>query len=181
MPSHGILEEVDDRPALRFERALSHRPERVWSALTEVDEQFAWHPTPARFEPRVGGAVEWDPQGRVPGMDTGEVTDFDPPRLLGYTWGVDRDREPDHLRWELRPHDDGCLLILVHTFGGRPRAAGYGAGWHLCLESLEGLLERGERRGVAGPDEPRWQELNAEYSQRFGVPRDEAARPPSRD
>ena len=53
--SNAVLEEVDDRPALRFERLLPHPPERVWRALTEPREQFGWHPTPARFEPSVGG------------------------------------------------------------------------------------------------------------------------------
>jgi uncharacterized protein YndB with AHSA1/START domain len=164
----ATLEEVGGRPALRFERVLPHSPERVWRALTEPEEMSAWHPTPARFEPRAGGRVEWDPEGRVPEMETGEITDYDPPRMLGYTWGVDKGQAPDHLCWELRPHDDGCLLVLVHAFGNRPQAPSYGAGWHLCLESLVALLERGERRGVATPEEPRWQELNALYQRRFG-------------
>jgi uncharacterized protein YndB with AHSA1/START domain len=176
----GRLEEVRGRPALRFERALRHPPERVWSALTEVDEQFAWHPTPARFEPRIGGAVEWDPEGYVEDMASGEVTDYDPPRLLGYTWAVDRTREPDHLRWELRPHDDGCLLVLVHSFGDRLRAPSYGAGWHLCLESLAGWLERGARDGAPASGSARWQELNARYQRRFGISPGQATRPPSR-
>jgi uncharacterized protein YndB with AHSA1/START domain len=165
----ATLEEVGGRPALRFERPLPHPPERVWQALTEVEEQFAWHPTPASFEPRAGGRVEWDPEGRVKGMAAGEVTDYDPPGLLAYTWSVDQGRAPDHLRWELRPHDDGCLLVLVHAFGDRLRAGSYGAGWHLCLESLAALLDRGERRGVYGPDNPRWQELNRGYRERFGI------------
>jgi uncharacterized protein YndB with AHSA1/START domain len=165
----AILEEVGGRPALRFERALPHPPERVWRALTEVEEQFAWHPTPGRFEPRTGGRVEWDPEGRVKGMAAGEVTAYEPPHLLAYTWGVDPGEQPDHLRWELRPHDDGCLLVLVHTFGDRVRAASYGAGWHLCFESLSALLERGERKGVAGPDDPRWQKLNEHYLRAFGL------------
>lgn len=170
MPAAGAtLEEVDGHPALRIERTLPHTPERVWRALTEVDEQFAWHPTPGRFEPRLGGRVDWDPEGRLKGMPAGEVTDYDPPRLLAYTWGIDRGREPDHLRWELRPHDDGCLVILVHTFGDRVQAPSYGAGWHMCFESLAALLGRGERVGVASPDDPRWQELNTRYRRSFGL------------
>lgn len=165
----ATLEEVGGRPVLRFERLLPHSPERVWRALTQVEEQFAWHPTPARFEPRAGGRVEWDPEGRVEDMAVGEVTAYDPPLLLAYTWGVDKAGEPDHLRWELRPHNDGCLLVLVHAFNNRPRAASYGAGWHLCLESLTALLERGERKGVAGPDDPRWQQLNRRYLELFGI------------
>ena len=82
---HATLEEVDGRPALRFERTLPHPRERVWRALTDTQEMFAWHPTPAEFEPRVGGRVAWHPDGHVADMPENEVTDWDPPRLLGYT------------------------------------------------------------------------------------------------
>jgi hypothetical protein len=47
---------------------LRHAPERVWRALREPEEESAWHPTPARFEPRVGGRVEYAPGGHVAGM-----------------------------------------------------------------------------------------------------------------
>ncbi len=63
---HATLEEVDGRPALRFERVLPHPPERVWTALTDTDEMFAWHPTPASFEPRVGGRVAGIPTATSP-------------------------------------------------------------------------------------------------------------------
>ena len=57
---------------------------------------------------------------RAVAFPPGEV----PQRLLAYTWvGSD----PDHLRWELRPHDDGCLLTLIHTFSERNSAADFGA------------------------------------------------------
>jgi uncharacterized protein YndB with AHSA1/START domain len=174
------LEEVDGRPALRFERVLPHPPQRVWRALTEPEEMFAWHPTPARFEPRPGGRVEWDPKGHVPDMETGEVTDYDPPRTLGYTWGVEEGQAPDHLRWELRPHDGGCLLVLVHSFSDRFKAARDGAGWHLCLDSLADSLGQGEGAGAPSSDSGRWQALNARYQERFGISPEQATPPPSR-
>lgn len=164
----ATLEEVDGRPALRFERLLRHAPERVWRALTEPAEQFAWHPTPARFEPRVGGRVEFEPGGRVADMPAGEVTAYEPPRLLGYTW-LREGARPDHLLWELRPHDGGCLLILVHAIANPPRAASFGAGWHMCLDSLAAALDGDEPPPAPDPDTPRWRELNAGYAKRFGV------------
>src|SRR5262249_12612471 len=136
----ATLEEVDGRPALRFERVLAHPVERVWAALTDPEEQSAWHPTPARFEPRAGGGVAWEPGGHVR-LEDGEVTAWEPPRLLAYTWGVGDGGRPDHLRWELRPHDGGCLLILVHQFDDRLKAARDGAGWHVCLENLAAALD----------------------------------------
>ncbi|HWH21102.1 MAG TPA: SRPBCC family protein [Solirubrobacterales bacterium] len=178
---HATLEEIDGRPALRFERVLAHPPERVWRALTDTDEMFTWHPTPARFEPRVGGRVDWHPDGHVADMPDNEVTDWDPPRLLGYTWAKEGER-PDHLRWELRPHDDGCVLILVHTFDDRLKAARDGAGWHVCLDALAEEMDGGAPEPPGGdPDVPGpWTALNDEYQGRFGISPEEATPPPTR-
>lgn len=178
----AIFEESGERATLRFERPLPHPPERVWRALTEPEEMFAWHPTPARFEPRAGGRVDWDPEGHVPDMEPGEVTDYDPPRLLGYTWGIDESREDDHLRWELRPREDGCLVILVHTFSDRFKAARDGAGWHVCLDSLGAMLEgRTEPSGGASEVPGPWEKLNARYQEKFGIPPEEATPVPKRN
>src|SRR5207247_8852194 len=106
----------------------------------------------------------------------GEVTEYDPPRVLAYTWG------DDHLRWELEPHDDGCLLVLTHTFDDRLKAARDAAGWHLCLEALSSSLE-GTEASQAGDAQGLplgWRELNHAYEQRFGIPADEATPPPGR-
>jgi uncharacterized protein YndB with AHSA1/START domain len=178
---YARLEEVDGRPALRLERALPHPPERVWTALTDTKEMFAWHPTPATFEPRVGGRVIWDSEGHVADMPDSEVTDWDPPRLLGYTWSTLEMPNPDHLRWELRPDDDGCLLTLVHTFDDRLKAARDGAGWHICLESLAADLDGRSEPPSHDPDVPGpWEALNAEYQGRFGISSEEATPPPVR-
>jgi uncharacterized protein YndB with AHSA1/START domain len=182
MPSaDATLEERDGKPALRFERVLRHPPERIWRALTEPEEESAWHPTPARFEPRVGGRVEYVPGGHVADLPDGEVTDYDPPRLLGYTWTADGE-ESNHLRFEIRPHDDGAVLILVHTFDDRLKAARDGAGWHVCLDALAGSLEPADSPAEPVPPMTReWPALNTEYQQKFGISPEEATPPPQRD
>jgi uncharacterized protein YndB with AHSA1/START domain len=179
---HARLEEVDGRPALRFERTLPHPPERVWTALTDRTEMFAWHPTPAEFEPRVGGRVAWDPRGHVADLPDSEVTDWDPPRRLGYNWPTLETPNPDHLLWVLRSHDDGCVLTLVHTFDDRLKAARDGAGWHVCLDALASDLEGTPEPPGGDPDEPGpWTALNTEYQGRFGISPEEATPPPVRD
>jgi uncharacterized protein YndB with AHSA1/START domain len=164
--SNGRLEELDGRPALRFERVLAHPPERVWQALTDPDEQFAWHPTPARFELEVGGRVEYLEGGFIAGMATGEVTACEPQRLLAYTWPTG-ESVAAHLRWELAPHDDGCLLTLVQSFEDTSLAVDYSAGWHICLdafaERLAGERGTGERPTANRHDEPPYPELKALY------------------
>jgi uncharacterized protein YndB with AHSA1/START domain len=175
----GVLLEREGRSALRFERLLGHPAERVWRALTERGELAGWHPSPFELQPAAPGGTVVYPNG-VGGfeMRDGEVTDYDPPRLLGHTWGE------DHLRWELHERDGsaGCLLILTHTFEDHFKSARDAAGWHLCLRALSTLLDVGP--ASADSSEPRlpggWRELNSAYEERFGIPPEQATPPPPR-
>ncbi len=110
-------------------------------------------------------------------MPGGEVTAYEPPRPLGYTWGE------DDLRWELRPHDDGCLLTLTHSFDDRFKAARDAAGWDICLAALSTSLDGGKVEREIGDGErlPRgWSELNSAYQERFEISPEEATPPPPR-
>jgi uncharacterized protein YndB with AHSA1/START domain len=180
----AVLQDNEGRTVLRFERPLAHPPERVWEALTEPGEQGRWHPTPADFEPRAGGAVKYRSDGDVPDMADGAVIEFDPPRVLAHTWGE------DELRWEIQPRDGGSLLGLTHTFDDRFKAARDAAGWHLCLDALSASLDGGEtplgrvfarrREGGGSEEHPSdWKELNRAYEERFGIPAEKATPPPA--
>jgi uncharacterized protein YndB with AHSA1/START domain len=122
----AVMHDDHGRTVLRFERTLDHPADQVWRYLTEAAELRGWHPSPFELEPRVGGAVRYlPPDGAAFGE--GEVTEYDRPRVLAYTWG------DDHLRWELEPRGDGCLLVLTHTFDDHFKAARDAAGWDACL------------------------------------------------
>jgi uncharacterized protein YndB with AHSA1/START domain len=171
----AILEDRDGRVVLRFERVLRHPPERVWTALTEVDDLRRWHPSPFELDARVGGVVAYlPPDGAVFGQ--GEVIAYEPPRALAYTWG------DDLLRWTLTPHDDGTLLVLEHTFDDRNKAARDAAGWDLCLDALHDTLDgstdtpapTGDHAPPAG-----WGDLNRRYQERFGIAPEDATPPPN--
>jgi uncharacterized protein YndB with AHSA1/START domain len=171
----AVLQDNEGRAVLRFERVLAHPPDRVWRALCETSELAGWHPTPLEFEPRVGGRVRYVSQQGPPPMPDGEVTEYESQRVLGHTWGE------DHLHWELRPHQDGCLLVLTHTFGDLYKAARDAAGWHLCLDALSAALDG--TTSPSGQDSdglPKgWRELNQAYERRFEIPRDKATPPPT--
>jgi hypothetical protein len=62
----AALENIDDRPTLRFERRYDHGVERVWRAITDPDELRHWFP---------------------PGEEL-EVTGSEPPRLLAGSWSA---------------------------------------------------------------------------------------------
>ena len=169
LQADAILEDDRGRTVLRFERTLRHPPERVWRALTEVDDLRGWHPSPFELEPEMGGTVRFlPPDGDAFG--DGRVTEYDPPRALAYTWGE------DELRFELRDHDDGCLLVLTHTFDDHFKAARDAAGWTICLANLERALagQPADAGGGSAEPPPEWQELNAEYQRRFGIPPEKA-------
>ena len=166
---YGAYDTLENRPALRFERRLSHPVEVVWRAITESDELVHWFPSRVEVDKLQAGAemtFRFDsmPLEGAPMTITGKVTDFDPPRLFAFTWGPPAREE--HLRFELEPvadSADSCLLRLTVLLDEREKAARDGAGWHVCLDRLEAGLG-----GSAGGGED-WRGLYEDY-QRRGVP-----------
>jgi uncharacterized protein YndB with AHSA1/START domain len=57
--------------------------ERVWDLLTDPAELPRWWPDAAELEPGLGGRVVLT---FGPGDVSGEVTHWEPPRELGFTW-----------------------------------------------------------------------------------------------
>jgi uncharacterized protein YndB with AHSA1/START domain len=162
---YGAYDTIDNRPALRFERRLSHPVGVVWRAITESDELEHWFPSKVEVDALEPGAemtfrFENMPLD-APSTMGGRVTEFDPPRLFAFFWG------DDHLRFELAPAGnsaDACVLRLTVLLDAREKAARDGAGWHVCLDRLT--------RRLAGADaggREEWRELYEEY-QRRGAP-----------
>lgn len=176
----GALEIRDDgRYVLRFERQLRHPPDRVWRALIDPDELRGWFPTDIEGERRLGARIRFTFREDAPkaadmpellehdpvDLD-GEFTEFEPPRVLAYTWG------DEDLRWELVPTAGGCLLRFAHTFDERSgiphpagplrRAARDASGWEVCLAGLEAGLE-----GADDAPEVAWEPLYQRYVETF--------------
>jgi uncharacterized protein YndB with AHSA1/START domain len=57
--------------------------ERVWQLLTDPAELSRWWPDAAELEPGVGGRIVLD---FGPGNVSGEITQWEPPAGLGFTW-----------------------------------------------------------------------------------------------
>ena len=157
-----------DRWTLVFVRELRHSPERVWTALTEPEELPAWSPytadrslaTPgdATLTMFAGAEEEAD---RLPAS----VTLAEPPHLLEYTLGSDL------LLWELEPAGTGTRLTLSHTVAGADWVPKVAAGWHLCLQVAERLLDGSPVTPIRGEQamEHGWQALHDAYAERLGV------------
>ena len=154
-----LIEAECDRVGVRFERRLAHPPERVWRAITEPDDLAAWFPDTIEGEFGPDAEVRFPKFVEMGLPATGKVTEYDPPRLLAYTWG------PSTLRFELEPDGDGCLLVFTDTLP-REESAKNAAGWEVCLGDLDRRLA-GEEPAGREPDD--WSELHEGYAARFGV------------
>jgi uncharacterized protein YndB with AHSA1/START domain len=156
------------RWTLVFVRRLKHPPSEVWRALTDPDELREWAPFDADRDLGSTGAAKLTLVGG-PSEEVfeSEVRRAEAPRLLEYTWGG------DVVRFELEAIESGrgTRLTLSHTLEDRTWLPKVAAGWHICIDVCELALEgRPIGRIVAG--EARrfgWEDLNAQYAERFGV------------
>lgn len=158
----GTLHEENGRYVLRFERRLSHPPERVWSAITDPGELRGWFPQGVEYEGEmeVGGkmAFHWPEEEDEPPFG-GEILAFDPPKVFEYSW------DDEVLRFELRPDGEGgCVLVFTDTMEDRGRAAGNASGWHACLDALGGILDG---RPLQSSSQERSVELREGYAEGF--------------
>jgi uncharacterized protein YndB with AHSA1/START domain len=154
----------DDKWTLVFVRDFAHPPEKVWAALTEPGQLSQWAPfTTDRDLGTQGAATLTMIDGDATEDMAAQVMRAEPPRLLEYTWG------DDLLRWELEPAGPGTRLTLRHTVQGREWLPKVAAGWHLCLDVAQHLLDGDPVGPIRGADAVHfgWNELNDAYEREF--------------
>lgn len=153
--------------ALVVTRTLKHSPDKVWRALTEPEHLREWSPFDADGSlAHVGAKVTLTTVGAPkPHITETIVERAEPNKSLVFNWGG------NEMRWELEPSGSGTRLTLWTSINRRFIAMG-AAGWHLCLDVLDHLLDGDPIGRIAGPEAmkvPGWQELNAGYAQQFGT------------
>lgn len=175
MSNYGTFTE---QGTIRFERLLPGPIERVWAYLTESDKKAKWLAA-GEVEPRVGGKVEFRfKHGNLSENDDpipekykdmeggtyfeGQVTKWNPPRLLSYTWGEGTGAESE-VTFELTPAGEKVRLTLTHRRLGDDAdiLASVGSGWHTHLGILADQLNGNDPKGF-------WQvhaALEKEYEQ----------------
>jgi uncharacterized protein YndB with AHSA1/START domain len=162
----ATVEKQGDRFTLVFVREFAHPPEKVWRALTAPSELREWAPFDAdRDLGRTGPATLAMAGAPEPAPSQSNVTVADPPRLLEYTW------ENDVLRWELAPSGGGTRLTLRHTLADQSFVPKIAAGWQLCLDVAERLLDGAPIGRIVAMEalEFGWERLNDEYAKRFAI------------
>ncbi len=155
--NHGVLVEIDGRPAIRFQRTYPQPTARIWSAIADPAELSHWFPARVSLDPRVGGVTEFSDDPNVADK-VGTVLAFAPPHRLAYMWGS------DELHFELVADETGgCLLTFINVLAFRNDAALKAAGWSVCLAELDkhiaGAVAQGPHSDMAEP----WQQHYDNY------------------
>jgi uncharacterized protein YndB with AHSA1/START domain len=147
----GTLENRDGSWVLTLVRDIAHPVERVWPWLVEPDRLRRWSPIV--------------PDKPLDEVVTGDVIAVDPPHELVHHWGDD-----DVVRWRLAPTATGCRLTLEQTMRDRKPAAMNAAGWHVCLDVLDDVLNGGDRQRAVGQDAMAagWEPLRDRYAELLG-------------
>jgi uncharacterized protein YndB with AHSA1/START domain len=147
-----------DRHTMRYDRAYPHPIERVWDAVSTSEHLDVWLLPESRVEPRLGGrcAFGWGGPADDPVATTGEVTVFDPPSTIEFSF-----EDGSTMRFDLARDAGGTKLSFTLHFrlpgekveewpGGdlpagpdTPWRPGFLAGFHQMLDELE-LFLRGE-------------------------------------
>ncbi len=128
------------RFTLALERRLAHPPEKVWRVLTERELLQQWFPCDVEGEWKQGAPLRFTfLHGEGEGLSeeelSGEVLTVERPRLLEFRWGT------HHFRCELHAEGDGCRLVFSETLDDPSVGARNAAGWELCLDNLESLVQ----------------------------------------
>ncbi len=154
-------------------RELPYPPEKVWQALTDPAHLREWAPFDADGSLGTAGkTVKLTTVGApAPHVTETRVTRAEVPKVLEYNWGG------GDIRWELEGFSGGTRLTLRADLDRRFISMG-AAGWHICLDVLDGLLSGTPIGRIVGPEVMKfggWQRLNAEYAKQFAVQTPQAA------
>jgi len=158
MPSSEI---TPDQDAIVGEVEVAAPPDRVFLALTDPAQLIRWwgddicKTSVWEMDARLGGKWRFaasDPSGKivVNGVRDfeayGEITEFDPPHVLAYTWlgnWHDHPEQPSMARWELSATKAGTRVKVTHSgLAVQPIARkDYAGGWPGLLELLRKYCE----------------------------------------
>ena len=161
------IQKDGDKWTLVVVRELRHSPEKVWQAITDPVHLREWAPFDADASlGRVGSTVKLTTVGAPsPHVTETTVIRAEAPRLLEYNWGG------FDMRWELEGIDSGTRLTLWTNIA-RPYIAMGAAGWQICFDVLDHMLNGTPIGRIVGPEAMKfsgWQRLNTEYAKQFGV------------
>jgi len=147
-----------DRDSIVGEIHISAPPERVFQALTDAAQLKRWFTDPGcpvkfwEMDARLGGRYRYATEKGTVLVNNvsefecqGEIVEYDPPRVLAYTWFGNWHDDPARrtvVRWELTPKAGGTLVKVTHSgLANLPIARqDYSGGWVGVLEKLRAFV-----------------------------------------
>lgn len=164
-PATARVETQGEKWTLVVEKQLRQSPEKVWQALIDPAQLREWAPFEADASlGTVGAKVQLTTVGAPsPHVTETTVTRADAPHALEYNWGG------FDMRWRLEPSKGGTRLTLWTNIDRRFMAWG-AAGWHICFDVLDRLLDGHPIGRITGPETMKfqaWQRLTGEYGKQF--------------
>ncbi|RNF39470.1 SRPBCC domain-containing protein [Planococcus salinus] len=134
-----------------FKRELKHDVKAVWDMLTKNDKLQQWFSELKVEKLGKDGLIVFDMgDGTVENM---AITDYREGQVMAFEWGE------DDVRFELTPKNGSTELRLIETINKlTPHTPKDLAGWHVCLDTIEAVLENEEFRR-----EEEWNEWYPEY------------------
>ncbi len=136
-----------------IERTMPHPPEKIWRALTQSSLIAEWL-MENDFQAHLGGRFQFraKPMGNWNGVVDCEITAFEPPRRLVYTWKGGAVQNLGYgtaldsiVEWTLTPVAGGTRVRMEHSGFGPQNASAYetmSGGWPRILERLEHASHR---------------------------------------
>ena len=151
---------TNDNDAVETEIHIAAPPQRVFKALTDSNQLKLWFTSPEcpvklwEMDARPGGRYRYATEKGTIVVNNvseflcnGEILEFDPPRLLVYTWIAnwhgDKSRKTV-VRWELFPESGGTRVKVKHSGLAEEDVArkDYSGGWPGVLEQLKQFTEK---------------------------------------
>ena len=149
-----------DQDAVISEIEIAAPPERIFQALVDSAQVLQWWTgedcqiESFSLEPRKGGRWAYDTKPTkldINGVSKfhcdGEVLEYNPPRVLSYTWTAnwhDRPAQRTVVRWELAASKGGTLVRVTHSGLAQLPVArkDYSGGWPGVLQDLKKFVEK---------------------------------------
>ena len=150
-----------DQDAIVSEIEIAAPPERVFQALVDPAQMTQWWTNDqckteyfemdARRGGKWGFGTAKSATLTINGVNQffchGEVLEYDPPRVLAYTWvgnWHDDKSRVTRVRWELTPVGQGTRVKVTHSGLAQENVArkDYSSGWPGVLGSLKQYLEK---------------------------------------
>ena len=123
---------------------IAASPETVFDFFTDPDKMIQWMGRSAELDPRAGGTLRCDINGRD--IARGEYVAVERPDRIVFTWGWEGDEERQSL-FTITLNDLGGkteLTLRQEGLGTVENRDAHGTGWNSALNKLVGHLAAGD-------------------------------------